>query len=266
VSLSTRDLTEYFHALALKGGSGDASAARQALAFDGMVETLFVRSTGSQPRFGGRHYLVSLDLVPLKPQRPLTWSWWITRDEETYVDECATREAAIEAGLQYYDGDPFHIAECFPGSVSFKNLFEQDDLDEWAEDGFWPNADWVIGHFADRNEDAWGEDGFELRAMKREIHVAHRRLDAALAICPRTVWGINLAFQIWGEQHSDLIHVWAFNGIRNHEAHPGDVYRWVAIPTNRYGADWNYYDAKMKSEATYRWYSYDEMEQTFENA
>lgn len=120
------------------------------------------------------------------------WQWWASRNEEQYlVGPEDSREAVIQAGIEDFDGESFHIVEARKGSMA-GYLPSGQRLIEWMTEG------------ADDNG-AFGEDDYcELTATPEAIEAAEADVEAVLAD--------------WFKRHSAIFpEPWAFAATRNGE-------------------------------------------------
>lgn len=126
--------------------------------------------------------------------------WWHTRDEEHLWGGEASRQAAIDAGINDYDGEPFYICQgkhfrhrtdIFDGG-QIADTFD-DANDEYAGDEN-PSSDWKAEHIAELEaelnaamaawvarhgyEKAWGIDAGPSERVTAEM-IATRKAEIA---------------------------------------------------------------------------------------
>jgi hypothetical protein len=125
-------------------------------------------------------------------ERDTAWSWYASRDEESYlVGPEDTREAAIQAATEDFDGEPFHVVEACKGSMA----------------AFLPSGERLIEWMTECADDngAFGEDDYcELIGTPEAITAAEE--DAAATL------------KAWFDRHAALFPTpWAFAATRNGE-------------------------------------------------
>jgi hypothetical protein len=122
------------------------------------------------------------------------WQWWYSQSEESYQGPESSRDAAIEAGRNEFDGEAFMIVEA---AIKEPNL-------EFFD------ADRVIEQCDEYNEECHNPDGdaslFPETIAPVQKKDLERRLHEALAA--------------WIEENNIRIHSWSFDKTRNEETIP----------------------------------------------